>query len=155
MKLVSFIGKDTQRFAELMQLFLGNEYRVTQRAAWVLSYCVEQHPEFIQPYFKRVIKNLGHSTIHNAVKRNTLRFLQDIDIPERFQGLATEHCFRFLLSTDEPVAIKVFAMTVLANLCVRHPDLKNELRLSIEKQMPYSSAGFKSRGRKILMNLNA
>jgi hypothetical protein len=49
--------------------------------------------------------------------------------------------------------VKVFGMTVLANLCEKLPELKNELRIIIEDQMPYGSAGFKSRGSKILKKL--
>ena len=32
-----YIGEDKQRFEELMYLFLNDEYRVCQRAAWVVS----------------------------------------------------------------------------------------------------------------------
>lgn len=46
-------------------------------------------------------------------------------------------------------------MTILHNLSKEHPDLKNELRVAIEEQMPYASAGFKSRGNKILKALGS
>jgi hypothetical protein len=40
-KVVSYIGKSPTRFKELVTLFLEGPYRLTQRAAWPLSYCVE------------------------------------------------------------------------------------------------------------------
>jgi len=39
-RIVSYIGADKERFAILIQLFFKGEYRITQRAAWPLSYCV-------------------------------------------------------------------------------------------------------------------
>jgi hypothetical protein len=44
-------------------------------------------------------------------------------------------------------------MTVLANLAKKLPELKNELVPLIEDQMPFGSAGFISRGRKVLKEL--
>ncbi len=152
LKIVNYIGNDKERFAELMNLFLGNTYRVTQRAAWVVSNCAEAHPELIKPYLKRMLNYLS-KPVHDAVKRNTIRTLQDIAIPKKLQGKATDICFQFLCSNDETIAVKVFSMTVLHNLSKEHPDLKNELRIAIEEQMPYASAGFKSRGKKILKAL--
>ena len=44
-------------------------------------------------------------------------------------------------------------MTVLYNLSVNIPEIKNELKLLIEDLLPYGTAGIKSRGRKILAKL--
>jgi hypothetical protein len=44
-------------------------------------------------------------------------------------------------------------MTVLFNIVKKYPELKDELKMSIEDQLPYGSAGFKSRGRRILKSL--
>ena len=45
-KIVQWVGDSQKRFDGLFNLFLNDEYRVTQRAAWPLSYCVIAHPEF-------------------------------------------------------------------------------------------------------------
>ncbi|GHN02752.1 hypothetical protein WSM22_42410 [Cytophagales bacterium WSM2-2] len=59
------------------------------------------------------------------------------------------------MDKKEPVAVRVFSMTVLGNLAVKVPELRNELIPLIEDQMPYVSAGFVSRGRKVLKQLKA
>lgn len=147
--LANKIGTNQELFDELIRLFLGNESRVTQRAAWVVSHCIEANPWLIEKHLKSIIENL-QKPVHVAVKRNTTRILQFIDIPEDLVGLTADICFRFLNSGKEPVAVKVFAMTVLANIVSQYPELSRELKISIEEQMPFGSAGFKSRGRKIL-----
>ncbi len=149
LRIVKYIGTDQRRFDELVKLFLDKEYRVTQRAAWALSYCVAAHPPFIRRHLKKIILNLENS-IHVAVKRNTLRILQFMKIPENLEGITADICFRFLNDQKEPIAIRVFSMSVLVNICKNHPELGKELKLSIEAQLPYSSAGFRSRANKIL-----
>jgi hypothetical protein len=152
-KIVEWVGKDPERFKELIDIFLTGAYRVTQRAAWPLSYCVDQHPGLIKPHLKKVLANLKKPGIHDAVKRNTLRFLQDIKIPKSLQGSAANMCFDYLSNPKEPIAIRVFSMTVLANLAKENPELKNEIIPIIEDQLPFGSAGFRSRGMKVLKAL--
>lgn len=148
-KILTFIGGNPQKFAELIEHLLGDNYRLSQRAAWPLSYSLEKYPELIPPHLKRLILNL-RNPIPDAVKRNTLRFLQFIEIPEELMGEAADVCFEIIASAREPIAIKVFSMTVLHNLSQKEPDLKQELKILIEEQMPFGSAGFISRGKKIL-----
>jgi hypothetical protein len=153
MKIVHYVGANHKRFAELVTVFLNGPYRVTQRAAWPISNCVEQQPELVKPHLKKMIHFLAKEGEHDAVKRNILRFLQFVSIPKSLQGKTADLCFGFLSNTKEPVAIRVFAMTVLANLATQNPELKNEIIPIIEDQMPFGSAGFISRGRKILKEL--
>lgn len=152
-KISNYIGDAPEKFDELITLFLADEYRVTQRAAWVVSHCADQYPELIEPHLEKLILNLKNK-VHVAVKRNTVRVLQDVEIPEELLGETADICFTLMQSGEETIAVKVFAMTVLGNICVKFPELKNELIPLIEDQMPYGSAGFKSRGKKILKNLS-
>jgi hypothetical protein len=152
-QIVKYIGNDQERFSMLVDAFLNSEYRITQRAAWPLSYSVKNHPELIKPHLRKIIHNLKKPKIHDAVKRNTVRFLQFIEIPKPLHGITLDNCFKLLLDKKEPVAIKVFSMTVLANLTLDYPELKNELITIIEDQMPYGSPGFVSRGKKTLKQL--
>lgn len=65
-----------------------------------------------------------------------------------------KYVFDTLNSGREPVAVKVFSMTVLFNIVQVYPELSEELEISIEEQMPFGSGGFKSRGRKVLKDLS-
>ena len=57
------------------------------------------------------------------------------------------------MDDDEPIAVKVFAMTVAANICKHEPELKNELQLVIEDQLENASAGFRARAKKVFKQL--
>jgi hypothetical protein len=151
-KILEYVGNNPSRFKALVDVFLEGPHRTTQRAAWPLGYCVERNPKLITPHLGHILDYLKKPGIHNAVKRNTVRFLQFIDIPRRYQGKVAATCFQYLES-KEPVAIKAFSMTVLANIAMHNPELKQEIVIVIEDQLPYSSPAFTGRARKVLQQL--
>jgi hypothetical protein len=152
-RIVRYVGNDKRRFATLIGLFLKGEYRITQRAAWPLSYCVREHPELIGPYFKPLLDNLARHDVHAAVIRNTVRLLQDVPIPKRYHGRVMNTCFEFLQSAEKPIAVKAFSLTILGNLARDYPDIRGELKLIIEEQWEHASPAVRSRARKILKDL--
>jgi hypothetical protein len=149
-RITAFIGDDKRRFAELMELFFSGEYRVTQRAAWPLSYCVRKYPELIRPYFKPLLDNLAKKNLHNAVIRNSVRLLQEVTIPKKFQGQLMSICFEFIQSNETAIAIKAFSLTILQNMTKQYPEIIPELKLIIDERWEIESAAFRSRAKKIL-----
>jgi hypothetical protein len=149
-RIVAYVGDDKERFAALIELFFRGEYRITQRAAWPLSYCVRRHPELIAPYYRRLLDNLGRKDIHVAVIRNTVRLLQDVSIPKRYHGRVMSICFDFVADVETPIAVKAFALTILSNLSRDYPEIRGELKLIIEEQWERATPAFRSRARKIL-----
>ena len=149
-KIINWVGDSKQRFNELFRLFLQDEYRVTQRAAWPVSYCVEAHPEFINNNFGKLLKNLEKPNLHNAVKRNSIRLLQHVAIPKKYQGQVMNYCFEYLASPTEAVAIKAFSLTVLGNLAKQYPEIIPEVKFLIEDQLPHQTPAFKIRAKMFL-----
>ena len=147
------VKDDKEMFAELMALFFSKEARTTYRYAWVVSHCVDMKPSLVTPYLSKMVKNL-YKDVGDATKRSSVRILQTIEIPKKLWGETIEICFRFLMSKEATV-IKIFSMTVLYNLSLKIPEISNELKVLIEDQLPYGTAGFKNRGKKILAKLEA
>jgi hypothetical protein len=152
-QIVKYIGDDPKKFNQLILLFLSSEEIIPQRASWVLSYCIEKYPALITPYLKKIISNLNNP-VHDAVKRNTIRLLQHIQIPKSLYGITADICFKLLTNNKEPVAIKVFSMSVLHILSKEIPELQKELQLIIEDQLEYQSPAFTNRGKKIISSMS-
>lgn len=150
MKIVKYIGNDVSRFKNLMHLFLKGEYRITQRSSWIVSYCSISNPDFIKPYFKQMISKLREKNIHDAVKRNTVKIWSEIPIPEKYNGEIYEICYSFLHSIEEPLAIKVHSMSVLEKISRKYPDLRKELKITIEEMIPFGKPAIVARGKKVL-----
>ncbi len=152
-RIVKWVSNSQKRFDELFRLFLNDEYRVVQRAAWPVSYVAIAHPELMKTNFGKLIRNLRKPQLPVAVKRNSVRLLQYLTVPKRFHGELMSRCFEYLTSVEETVAVKVFSMTILANLSRIYPEIKSELKLIIEEHWDHETAGFKSRAKKILKSL--
>lgn len=148
-KIVNWIGADVERFAELMQLFLADVYRVSQRAGWPLSDAVKCHPELIRPYFSQLLKQVERDDVHVAVKRNVVRLLQFVDIPSRYEGRIFEVCYRLLDDPKEPVAVRVFSMSVAAKISKGSLELLDELFLVATKYPNAMTPGFRARMRHV------
>ncbi len=149
-KVVNYIDGDPERFAELMRLFLGPVYRVSQRAAWAVSNSIELHPDLVKPYYNILIKQLERDDAHVAVRRNVVRLLQFVEIPKRYAGRVFDVCYSLLDDPSETVAVRCFSLSVGANLAKDSPELLDELRLVATKYPQVATAGFRSRTRRVL-----
>lgn len=152
-RIVKYIGQDKKRFAELMKLFFAGEYRISQRAAWPMSYVVQEHPALIRPYLNKLINNLGKKEQHPAIVRNSVRILQDMDLPKKYHGKLMDTCFNFIESNEVPAAVKAFSLTVLESLSKNYPEIRPELKLIIEERWEHETPAFHSRARKILKTI--
>ena len=153
MRIVHWIGHDAERLAALMDIFLGSDYRLTQRSAWVVRYVGERSPASLEPWHERMIASMSRNPVHGAVKRNVLKVYERIEIPLRLYDALADLGFSCLADAQEDVAVRCTAMAVLEKICRVVPDLKMELRLLLEEQYENGSAGFKSRARKVLARI--
>ena len=147
-----FVGKDASRFNEIVKLVIGKDELIAQRAAWVLGIHGEKNPTLVVPHLNKLIPRLGMS-VHNGVKRNILRVLQYLKIPEKFESAVVSQCFDLLLSSEEPPAVKAFSITVIVNLSKKYPDLLQELNAWFEHNKSVASkAEFKRMARAGFLN---
>ena len=146
-----WVGNDKSRFQQLVDLMLNDEYRVVQRAAHALGKVADKHPKMILPHIEAMVNSITRADAPIAIKRNVVRVLQYIDIPEKHHGDVMNVCFDLLADVNETVAVRVFSMTVLDNLSKHYPEIKQELHSILEDQLELGcTAGFRSRAKKIL-----
>jgi hypothetical protein len=153
LSITEFAVLSDENFKDLIDCFLSKDIRLVQRAAWCVSWAARKKPEIIKSYIGVLVSQLKRTDVHNAVIRNSLRVLEDLIILEEFHGEVMDACFIFIQKRDTPIAIKTFSLTILFNISKIYPDIKNELRFIIEENIPYETAAYKSRGKKILANL--
>ena len=151
-KIVKWVGKDKLRFKQLMESFLQGKDPLVKKSAWIISHCVELHPELADPWLKSMVKIMQKKGAHNAVKRNIVRILQFVDIPHKLQGVVANICFELISSIDEPIAVRTFSMTVLAKIAQDEPELKKELEIIVRQMLPYATPAFRARAKKVLKN---
>ncbi len=153
-KIVAWVGDDKKRFAELITLMLKDEYRVAQRAAYPISYCVQKYPALIKPWIGRMIKRMQEKDIHDAVRRNALRIFEEVDIPEKHCGILFDLSNKYLHNINEPIAVRAFALSVMSNIAQKFPDLKNEVKVNAEALLQCGIPALESRGRRSLREIS-
>lgn len=77
------------------------------------------------------------------------------DLPEKLEGEIVDRLFYWLNTPGITVTTKYYSMMALFNLLQKHPDLKNELKISIAEQLPLNTDNFKNCAKKLLVKLNA
>ncbi len=150
-----WVGGEPERFAALLQLWMNSpDKTLRQRAAWIFSHVAEAHPEWLPPWQDALIEHLQRADLHDAEKRNILKVLASFAGSSEKLGLLVEYCFERLQDPREPVAIRVHAMQVLFELGRLAPELHEELREVLLMHLEGGSAGFRSRARKLLKQMD-
>lgn len=145
-EVIQFIGEDETLFSELMELFLSDDQRISQRASWALGHIGEAHPQLLQPHLDTLLEQMRRNDRHNSIRRNTVRIFQFVDIPESISGELYSLCLAYIEDPKEMIAVRAFSMTVCERIASRYPDLIPELIATIENATPTGSAGIKNRG---------
>lgn len=146
--IAEYILSNDERLAELMEIYLSGPSELAQ-AAWVLGKLAGK-TDLLSAYLPQLINKLKEADVHDTEKRNALKVWSCMEIPSTYHGDVTMICFDLLAKKAETVGVKVFSMIILQKIVMDEPGLINELRFTIEEQMPYASAGFRSRGKKVL-----
>ena len=137
----------------LIEISFEKEVKLAFYSSWILDRADEKYPDLLsQKQLNLIIKKIVESTNYSVI-RSLVRLLsrgKDIIL----QGTLVDQCFKWLSLSQTPVAIKAHCMEILFNASIKIPDLRNELRQTIEMQLPHASAGFVSRGNKIIQQLN-
>lgn len=153
LKIATYIAADAHRLDELMEIVLGNQYELAQRASWAMSFVYEQHPYLFKKYQQQLIEVLKRDDCHDAVHRNSAKILETEVLDEDLQSLIWDIGITRLKSMQTTIAVKAYLMTTLAKIALEYSELAHELLSIIELQYPYGSAGFKSRAKKVMKML--
>jgi hypothetical protein len=155
-QIVDYVGSDAKKFKELCSVFLSSDTRLSQRAAWPLSYIASAHPALIKPYFGTFIKKLKDESQHAAIHRNILRVFEEINIPEKYQAELLDECVKFITASHYPAAVRAFAITVATNISKKHVELAKELSLILNELIQYpQQPAIRVRVKRSLQELNA
>ena len=146
------IGNDPAEFKKIIDILYKEKAPIPQRASWLLQVIPKKHPELIKPHIELFIDTVQSFKVA-GIKRGILFSLSLQKIPKKLQAKALDICFEFMLSPDETVAVKVYAMELAANITKDHPELKNELVSVIENQLPKNTVAFSARAKKVVKAL--
>lgn len=154
--IADYLIEKPQDLPILLNLIENGDIITSQYASWPLSVIAETNSELLYPYSSKIISFLELPNKHSAVKRNTYRALQYFtSFNEKNEGKLLNLAFIDFENINQPIAVRMFSMQIIYNLSKKYPEIQNELKQLILIQFEDESAGFKSRGRRILKKINA
>ena len=152
---------------ELLNYCFGNDKKLATKASWTLEFVCREDITLLYPHLNIFIANLPKAEGDGAVravalicellaieyykKKNTN--LIDI-LTKEHKAMMTECCFDWMIS-NQKVACQARAMLVLYFLGTETDWIHSELHAILTKDLPTGSAGYKSRGGKILERIRA
>lgn len=139
-----YIKINENRLPDLVNLLKSEDDFLRYRVSWCLSTCYDLKIKNIAQYCNVYMFALGNET-SSSVKRNLLRVLQWVKVPEMYHGNLINYCFEFVNDVNEPIAVKAFSLGILEKMCSYYPELINELLLLCDEQKLTNSPGIKSR----------
>lgn len=154
-RIADWVEEDPVRLHLLWEQVREGKPPVPQRGSYAMTVLHDRNKTTWAAFVPEFVLHLEKGGYHDAVYRNLFRTLADLPLPEDedSQGVLLEVSFDQLNAAETAIAIKVFAMDVLYNLCLAWPDLKNELAAAIKIQLPYGSTGFCNHANKVLKKL--
>lgn len=154
-RIVNWVGQNVARFAEVMDFFLGQDYRLVQRSAWVVGEIALKEPMLMRPYASRLLAALENPQ-HEAVQRNGFRFVADTNFQfdEDEEGRLVDLAFKLIANPKVPVAIRVHAMQCIANICERYPELTEELNPFVQDGLEDEKPAMRARSKRVHKQLN-
>ncbi len=146
-EVVAWIGRSPVRLAQVVALVLLGSRQQAQRASYPLSFAVEEQPNLGQPHVLELLGNLGRPDLHGAVIRNILRLLRFVPLAPAYEGEMFSAAFAALVGPVE-IAVKSDAISVLARLVQRYPEMKSEVELTIREGLAGATPAYRARARR-------
>ncbi len=127
------IGNDAKSFKKVLDLSLNDKPPINWRAARVINLSCLKHYELFEPYVN-IVATKFHTFTSAGLKRTYPKIfsLYINKLNEKNKIALIDTCFKYLLSNNEDIAVRVNCMQLIFDLQKDFPEIGEELRLTIE-----------------------
>lgn len=161
----NWVLKHPETLSELLDLCFGKDKTLATKATWVLEFVCRSNLSLLFPYLNTFITQLPKAEGHGALRAVSLICeLLTLDyykkenedlialLTHKHKKVITECCFDWMI-TNQKVACQARAMLALYLLGTEIEWIHTELQAILQRNIPTGSAGYKSRGGKILKKI--
>jgi hypothetical protein len=151
-EVIADVLEDPALFDELFMGMLADDEVVRMRSADAVEKITLDHLEWLRPY-KEVLLNQIAMIEQQEVRWHWAQMIPRLDLTEPERQQAVDILIGYL--DDKSNIVKTFTMQALVDLAKIDPELYPQVKPIIEEATKSGSPAMKSRGRKLLMELDA
>jgi hypothetical protein len=151
-QVVAIIRRQPALFPALIDGMHHDDEVVRMRAADAVEKLTVTNPEWLRPFKVQLIK-LAAKAKQQELRWHCAQILPRLELSRRDRVIVVAVFRRYL--QDQSRIVKTFAMQGLADLAMQDPRLLVPVRRLVSSLMRTGSPSMKSRGRKLLLKLNA
>tara|TARA_B100001146_G_C16186685_1_gene437174 strand:- start:1388 stop:1960 length:573 start_codon:yes stop_codon:yes gene_type:complete len=164
-QVAQWVLQHPETFEELLQIGFQGDKALSHKAHWVLEFVCMERPSLLYQHLDLFFEKLPEVTNDSSVRplshlceRMMIAYYKDRD-QELRATLSEAHkkqliaCAFDWMITDQKVACQVRAMTCLYYLGTEYDWIHPELLAIIKRNMGQGSAGYRSRGKKVLQQI--
>lgn len=161
----NWVLKKPEVFPELLDLCFYAKDDLSFKAAWILEFVCLEKFELLYPHFETYFDNLPNDHKDQTVRplakiceRLAIEYYKNKNpvlvklLNESYRQTMIECCFDWLIS-NQRVACEVYAMSSLFYLGTEFDWIHTELKTIIDTTIHKRSAAYKSRGKKVLAQI--
>jgi len=149
-EVVSDVMEDPSLFEPLFNGMMGEDPLVRIRSADAVEKITERHPEYLEPYKKKIIRTLSKID-QQEVRWHLAQMFPRLRLTSRERDILVDILLEFL--KDKSTIVQVFSMQALADFAEQDENLRGRVIALIKDLTLKGSAAVKSRGRKLLKKL--
>jgi len=148
---VTDILRQPQLFDEVFEGMFDADPVIRMRAADVIEKVSQKHPEYLQPFKKRLISEVSKIE-QQEVRWHTAQMLSYLSINRTERDRIVQILISYL-DNEKSKIVKVNAMQTLADLAERDRSLKPRVLKILERAAGTDSPALVSRGKKLIKTL--
>ena len=141
MKVVKVVGKNGLL---LLKLAADPNKEIASRASWTYRAWAGKNKAESKKLSAKTLGIIDASSF-DPVIRNLLGTFVDHGYPMLLEGKMADLCLRLFAEQERAVAVHANALGLLAGIAVKHPDIKQEVRLLAENHLKADKNAFKVR----------
>ena len=149
-EVVADVMRDPSLFGIVFAGMLRDDPLIRMRSADAIEKITVKHPEYLQPYKEKLIKQVAKSE-QQEVRWYVAQMIPRLDLNQEEGIFALEILLDYV--NDKSNIVKTFSMQALADLAEKDASLRVQVIPLLEELTRTGSSAMKSRGRKLLQKL--
>jgi hypothetical protein len=149
-EVVADVMRDPSLFEPVFNGMLSDDPLIRMRSADAIEKITAKHPEYLQPYKEKLIKQVAKSE-QQEVRWHVAQMIPRLDLTKEERAIVLEILDVFL--NDKSNIVKTFSMQALADLAEQDINLRVRVIPLLEELTRTGSPAMRSRGRKLLQKL--